>query len=374
MRASIDARYIRERPSGIGAYVRALVDRIPALAPRDTFQLWVDPRAKRPITRAPNVTETVVAAPANSLRTLLWPARLADLSGVDVLHEPFNLLGRGVRCATVVTVHDLIWLLTPAASEGLSPATPFQALFYRDGILRALREATRIVSISRATADAIRLVAPEASARVRVIPHGVEPRFRPAEDPDASRRDAARLLGTDDPYFLVMGQNAPYKNHVGILEGFAAADLGPRVRLVLLQRLYSGGEVARRARALGLEDRVIWPERLSDEQVLTLLHGALALVQFSRFEGFGMPAAEAMAAGTPVVASDIPPLVEVLGGAGLHVPLDPRALGAALRRVAETPALRGELRARGLERARELSWDRSAEAHLEVYREAARSA
>ena len=100
MRASIDARYLRERPSGIGAYVRALVDRIPALAPDDSFQLWVHPRATRPLTRAPNVSEHVVRSGANSLPTLLWPSRLVDLEGVDVLHEPFNLLGRGVRAAT----------------------------------------------------------------------------------------------------------------------------------------------------------------------------------------------------------------------------------------------------------------------------------
>jgi glycosyltransferase involved in cell wall biosynthesis len=371
MRVAIDARYLRERPSGIGAYVRALVDRLPALAPGSSFRLWADPRAPRPLSRAPNVDEVVVRAPANSLATLLWPARLADFHDVDVIHAPFNLLGRGIVCASVVTLHDLIWLLTPRAAEGLSLATPFQYAFYRDGILRALREATRIVAISRATADAIHLVLPEATRRVRIIPHGVEARFRPPESLDAARAHAARLLGTADPYFLVMGQNAPFKNHEGIVEAFAAAELGPRVKLVLLQRLYAGGKLARRVRELGLEGRVIWPERLGDDDVLALLQGALSLVQFSRYEGFGMPAAEAIACGTPVVASDIAPLVEVLGGAGLHVPLDPRELAAALRRIAREPSLRQELAARGVERARELSWDRSAAAHLEVYREAA---
>ncbi len=371
MRASIDCRYIRERPSGIGAYVRALVDRIPALAPADHFQLWVDPRAKRPISAEPNVTEVAVRAPANSLRTLLWPGRLVDLQGVDVLHEPFNLLGRGVRCASVVTIHDLIWLLTPAASEGLSLTTPFQAVFYRDGILRALRRATRIVAISRATADSIAFVMPEARRRVRVIHHGVDARFRPAPDPEAARERAARLLGSEDPYFLVVGQNAPFKNHDAVLEAFAAAELGPRVRIVLLQRLYARGRLARRARELGLEGRVIWRSSLAEDEVVTLLQAALALVQFSRFEGFGMPVLEALACGTPVVASDIPTLVEVMDGAGVNVPLDPRALAAALRRVAAEPVLRGELSARGLERASTFSWERSAREHLDVYREAA---
>jgi glycosyltransferase involved in cell wall biosynthesis len=372
VRASIDCRYIRERPSGIGAYVRALADRVPALARDDRFDLWVDPRAKRPLTGFPNVTETLVRPAANSLPTLLWPSRLADLRAADVLHEPFNLLGRGVPCASVVTLHDLIWLLTPTASEGLSLATPFQALFYRDGIQRTLRLATRIVAISHATASAIHLVAPEASPRVRVVHHGVEARFAPPASDDAARATAARLLGTEDPYLLVVGQNAPFKNHEGILEGFAAADLGPNVRLVLLQRLYAGGRLLERARALGIADRVVFRSGLTEDEVVTLLQAALALVQFSRFEGFGMPALEAIACGTPVVASDIAPLVEVLGGAAVHARLDPRALGAALRRVVAEPLLRAELGARGLERARAFSWDRSAAEHLEVYRDAAR--
>jgi glycosyltransferase involved in cell wall biosynthesis len=270
----------------------------------------------------------------------------------------------------VVTLHDLIWLLSPAAAEGLSPATPFQAVFYRDGILRALRRATRIVTISRATADAIHLVAPEASPRVRVIHHGVEARFRPAADPDAARREAARIVGTEEPFFLVVGQNAPFKNHGAVLEAFAAARLDG-VRLVLLQRLYAGGRLARRAVELGVADRVIWRASLSGDEVITLLQSALALVQFSRFEGFGMPALEAIACGAPVVASEIAPLVEVLGGAALHVPLDVGALGAALRRLAGERSLRAELSARGLERARAFSWDRSAADHLDTYREAA---
>jgi glycosyltransferase involved in cell wall biosynthesis len=368
---SIDCRYIRERPSGIGAYVRALLDRLPAIAPADRFHLWVDPRARRPLTPFPSVREAVVRAPANSLPTLLWPSRLVDLGGADVLHAPFNILGRGVRCATVVTVHDLIWILSPTAAEGLSLATPFQAAFYRDGIWRALRRATRVVTISKATADSILFVAPEARRRLCVIPHGVDARFRPPETLARAQGDAARILGTEAPYFLVVGQNAPFKNHEQILEAFAASGLGAKVKLVLLQRLYSGERLKKRVIELGIEGSTIWLQSATEDQVVTLLQGALALVQFSRFEGFGMPAAEAMACGTPVIASAIPALVEVLGGAGIHVDLSPSELARALRRIAGEPGLRAELSGLGLERARELSWDRSARAHLEAYHAAA---
>ena len=351
MRVAIDCRYVRERPSGIGAYVQALVDRVPSLARHDRFDLWVDPRARRPLSTSLNVREHVVRAPPNGLRTLTAPARLADLGGTDVLHAPFNILGRGVPCATVVTVHDLMWLDAPALAENPSALTPLKAAFYRDGILRALREATRLVAISRATADAIGCYAPEARDKTEVIPHGIESCFVPPADREAADHDARALLGIDGPYLLVVGQNTPSKNHDAVRAAFVAADLDPRVRLVMLQRLY------RREHA---DPRVVYPERLAHGELLRVLQGATALVQFSRYEGFGMPALEALACGTPVVASDIAPLVEVLGGAAVHVPLRVPDLSRALERVVRDAALRADLSARGVERARAFSWDRCA--------------
>lgn len=371
MRISIDCRYIRHRPSGIGHYVRALIDRLPALAPADTFHLWVGPRASRPLTPFANVDEELVPAPPNSLRTLLCHGRLSDLKGADIFHAPFNLMGRGIPCPTVVTIHDLIWLLTPTASEGWLLLTPYRVAFYRWGILHALRHAARIVAVSEATADAIRRFFPNAFPRVRVIRHGVETRFRPARDPEKARSRAGRLIGDGHPYFLVVGQNAPFKNHRMILDAFGAAGLGSPVNLVFVERLYTRGSLARRARRLGVQGRVFWLKGVEEDDLVALLQSALALIQFSLFEGFGMPALEAMACGTPVIASDIPPLVEVLGGAGVNLPLDIAPLASAIRRIATEGSWRRELSERGLERARSFSWDRSAALHLEVYREAA---
>ncbi len=381
LHVSIDCRYVRERPSGIGAYVRALVDRLPALAPESALSLWVDPRAPRPLSQAPNVRESRVAAPANGLRTLFTPSRLVDLRGVDVFHAPFNLLGRGIACPTVVTIHDLMWLEAPGLAEGVSLATPFKARFYRDGIERALHEATRLVAISRATADAIRRRAPDAGKRVVVIPHGVEARFAPPEDRAARREVALARLGIEGRYFLVVGQNTPSKNHRAVLDAFLAAALPKDVHLVMLERLYRGrrfGVVAAEpldvvARRAGAGSRVLFPDHVSDTFLVDLLQGAEALVQFSRYEGFGMPALEALATGTPVIASDVPALVEVTGGAALHVPLDRERLARALERFVREPSLARELAARGLERARDFSWDRSAHLHLELYRDAARA-
>lgn len=376
MRVCLDSRYVRERPSGIGAYVGALIERLPRLAPDSTFELWVHPRAPRPLSSEPTVTETVVRAPANGLGTLLRPSRLGDLKDIDVLHAPFNLLGRGLRLPTVVTIHDLMWLDRPTLCEAVSPLLPAKVLFYRDGILRALTRATRIVTISSASADAILARAPRAAPRLRVIPHGVDARFRPPAERAAVERRLDERLGIVDPYFLVVGQNTPSKNHAAVLHAFARARLPKNYRLVLLQRLYKsrwGRGLEAEARRLGIRHRLLSLPAVTDSELLELLQGATALVQFSRFEGFGLPVLEAAACGTPVVASDIAPLREVMGGAALHVPLRAEALSRALERIAHDATLWRELSHAGLERSREFSWHRSATAHLEVYRDAARA-
>ncbi len=362
MRVSIDCRYVRERPSGIGSYVQGLLEHLPRLAPDVHFQLWADPRAPRPLSHAPNVEARTVSAVANGLRTLLVPSRLMDLSQVDVLHAPFNTLGRGIACPTVVTIHDLMWLERPHLC-GRSPLWPVQYLYYRDGILRALARATRIVAISHATADAVRghIADPR---RIRVIPHGVHPRFTPLVDSNAetTRRSLARL-GVRRPFFLAVGQNAPFKNHRAVRSAFAAASLPTDVELVIVERLHQQN--------VGRDHRVRVLASVRDDELVALYRATLGLVQFSRWEGFGMPALEAAACGAPILASDIPALRENLDGAALLLPLRIDALRAALEAVARDAVLREELGQRSRERGRRFRWEDSARLHLELYRDAA---
>ena len=379
-RVALDARYLLGRPSGIGAYVQAIAERAPGLRPDWQFDLWLKRGAPSTGLAGGNVSERSVNAAANSLPTALWPTWLVDFKGIDLYHATFNILGRGIPSRVVTTVHDLMWMLHPAWCEGVSLALPFTTAFYSASIMNALRRSQRIIAISAATADSIGQHFPKAKPKVRVVHHGVEPRFRPPASEAGVRAALAPVFGDRkvERYLLVVGQNAPSKNHPLILEAFAKANLPQDVSLVLVQRLYQRGrwgfsgepELAKKARQLGILDRVVWLERVTDADVVHLFQGALGLVQFSKFEGFGMPVLEAIACGTPVVASDIAPLVEVLGGAALHAHLDVPSLADALRRLATNPALEADLRGRGLERARAFSWERCAREHVEVYEEA----
>jgi glycosyltransferase involved in cell wall biosynthesis len=213
---------------------------------------------------------------------------------------------------------------------------------------------------------------PGARDRIAVTYNAVSPAFSPPTDPETSRRRAAAVLGTEAPYFLVVGKNEPYKAHHIAVQAFAAA-AQPSERLVLVQREHPGRGLSRLVRRLGLPSRVIWAPSLSQDDLIEVLRSARALLQPSVIEGFGIPVLEAIACGCPVVASDTPALVEVLDGAALHGRIgDPDDIARAIRRLRDQ-ALQAELRERGLERARAFSWDATARATLDVYRDAHRA-
>jgi len=364
----IDARYVEPKPSGIGRYVEALVERLPQLAPAQPFELWTHPARPTPVT-LPNVHCRPIAAPSDGLRTLLAPNRLAPLGPDDVAHFPFSILGRGLPCATVVTVHDLMWWEQPELVEGRAWLRPFRTPYYRRGLRWALTHATRLIAVSEATRDRILAVAPECEPRVRVTYNAAAPLFTPPESPSAAAERAAAILGSTAPYYLVVGKNEPYKAHEVAVRAFARSS-SPEELLVLVQRASRSRGLEQLAQSLGVSARLRFLPAVSGAELVSLLQAARALLQPSIVEGFGIPVLEAMACGCPVVASDTPALREVTGGAGLHATVgDPVALGNAITQLRALGDA-AELRRRGLARAQAFSWQRTAERTLAIYREA----
>jgi glycosyltransferase involved in cell wall biosynthesis len=365
----IDARYVEPKPSGIGRYVEALVERLPRLAPDASFELWTHPARPNPVS-APNVHGRTVAAPADGLRTLLMPQRLGRLRPHDVIHFPFSLLGRGLPCATVVTVHDLMWLEQPELVEGRALMRQLRKPYYRRGMRWALTRATRLIAVSEATRQRMLEAAPECEARVRVTHNAADPRFAPAESASVAAERAAAVLGSRASFYLVVGKNEPYKGHEVAVKAFAQS-ARPDELLVLIQRASAGRGLRLLAERLNIASQLRFLPAVSGDQLVSLLQAARALLQPSIVEGFGIPALEAMACGCPVVASDTPALAEVLAGAGLQARVgDSAAFADAITRL-RAPGAEAELRARGLARARDFSWERTARQTLAVYREAA---
>jgi glycosyltransferase involved in cell wall biosynthesis len=365
MLVAVDCRYIRERPSGIGAYVEALALKLPGYAPSRQFVLWRDSRARGPLSTAGNVREVTIRVGPNSPLTILWPSLFTSLNDYELFHNPHNILPRGVRCPAVVTVHDV--LAIDDARLHRSGLNQLKGLYYPQAVWRALTRATRLIVPSVATADRVATWLPDAVRRTDVIPMAPGSLFKAPHDLDAARRLVAERFGIEQPYVLVVGENNVNTSHSTAVAGFAQA-AAPPYRLVLLQRLGKADGLKRLAAVLGIADRVVWLSGASRADVVLLMQGAQVLLQPSRYEGFGLPVIEAMACGCPVIASDIPALREVSGGAAVLVPAgDTNGFARALRNVLASSEHRRSLREAGLDRARAFSWDRTVRETAAVY-------
>jgi len=363
MRIGIDARLWGEPRSGIGRYTRTLVEALIRQEPDQHWALYLDRAAE--------------GIPAGAVtRCLPWPQRLVwtlwaapralRADPVDVFHGVTGFeLPVGVPGRLVTTVHDLVPLRWPA----LVPRRHRWAV--RCLLGGALRRAARVIAVSEATRAELLARYRLAPEKVRVIHEAADPRFGPAAAP---ARSAVRArYGLRAPYVLFLGLLEPKKN-VGALLGAVArlraqGAWGP-TELVVAGAAGWGPDTGRAARRLGLDGVTRFLGPVPDADLPALYGEALAFVFPSLWEGFGLPVLEAMAAGTPVVASNRGALPEVTAGAALLVDPRPAPLAEALGTILGDPGLQARLREAGLTRAAAFSWDRTAAQTLAVYREA----
>jgi glycosyltransferase involved in cell wall biosynthesis len=372
---AIDARYVRERPSGIGAMVEALVRDVPARMPDVSFLLLRHPLGPSPLSTAPNVREVTVSFEANGPKTLFMLPSRVNLSGVDLFHAPFNTLPAGLPMRTLVTIHDIMWLTNPSlcGAEGLWGHV--QSWFYRNGIQRAIRSADHIIAISQATRNEVITHHPKAASRCTTIPHGVDPKFTPSYDPsndETIRVAQQRHAPGARQHVLIVGRAAPYKNQGNAVLAFLDAfPDSPDTHLVVVQRLgHEGASFQRLARQRGARDRVHVVPPMPERDLIALYRGALCLCHPSIQEGWGMPIAEAMACGCPVITSHCSAMPEVAGSAALFVePSSVPNIAQALRTLAGDSMLRSRMIQKGLLRTRELSWNHTADQTAQIYRQ-----
>jgi glycosyltransferase involved in cell wall biosynthesis len=328
----VDADVLGRQRTGDETYVRNLLRELVPLA--DGANVRLAAVTRRPELVPAGVEAVELPARFQELRMALGLPKALRRLGADLCHTQYALPLRS-PCPCVVTVHDVSFERDPELMNRKD------GRIFRTVVPRAVKKAARVLTVSERTKRDLVELYGVASARIVVTPNGVDPVFTPGE-------------GSRD-YVLAVGAIQGRKNQLGALDAANAVGLpfvvvGPEKDPALAEELRRRG-----ARVVGYVE----PDRLAE-----LYRNAACLIQPSRFEGFGLPVLEAMASGTPVVATREPALEEVAGDAAVFV--DQERLSDGIRRAL---AERERLVWAGLERAREFTWEATAEKTLEVYLE-----
>ncbi|GMU65156.1 MAG: glycosyl transferase [Acidobacteriota bacterium] len=361
---AIDARKIGD--FGIGTYVRGLIGALARLDAAHRYLLLAGPEGPETLRNLPgNFRWVDERSPGYSLRELVTLPRALRRAGADLFHAPHYVLPLGLPCPAIVTVHDLIHLRFPGQRTRLELA------YARWMIGRATRIAARVLAVSEATATELVDRFDVERDRVEVIANGVDEEFR-REVSEVELAAALAELDLAPGYLLFVGNPKPHKNLERLLEAYSRLRAARAVTPALVLAGDRDGDrspVSGWIAAAGLEGSVVRVGHLPAARLPALYRGAALLVQPSLWEGFGLPVAEAMAAGVPVVAADRGALPEVAGDAARLVdPDDPAAIAAAIGALLDDPVAAAELGRRGRARSAAFRWQETARRTLAVYR------
>lgn len=389
MRIGIDATcWANQR--GYGRFTRELVGAMIQLAPQHDFVCFVDQRAATCFDiRAANVRVVVAdqsasptdAASADGYRSPadMWRLmRKVAAEPLDVFFSPsvYTYFPLPLRLRTVVTIHDAIAERHPT----LTLPSPRARLFWRLKVKLALWQSRLVLTVSDFAAQEIAEVHRIPAARIRVALEAPSAEYRPS-DSDQQWQATARRIGlpAEARWLTYVGGFNPHKNLDVLVRAHRTASqrVPFRLFLVMIGRVqgdvFHGNLSAIRdtIRECRTTDLILWPGFMSDADIRDLHCGAVALVLPSENEGFGLPAVEAAACGTPVIATTHSPLPQLLKGGGLFTaPRDEAALSSAIEQLATDEPARRRMGAEARVRAGALSWTRGAQSALDALEEA----
>jgi glycosyltransferase involved in cell wall biosynthesis len=365
MHIGIDARLTHYRQAGISQYILQLIEGLARCETEDQFTILQSYKSKEPLLHRPNFKRRLLFTPSHHrLEQLTLPIEISPLR-LDLLHSPDFIppLRRPRSCASVITIHDLVFMLYPHFLTK-------KAAHYYGQIDQAVLHTDAIIAVSHATKQDIMRLLGVPERKITVIHEAASPIYRPIKSEDVRGRVRARF-GIHSPFLLFVSTIEPRKNVPTLLRAFRwlLDHYHPAVKLVLAgEKGWLYEDVMQLLGELKLEEEVIFLGRVSSEELLWLYNAAEVLVAPSIYEGFGLTPLEAMACGTPVVVSNVSAFPEVVGDAGLLVdPHNVEELAIAIWRILDDPDLRASLVEKGLRRAATFSWDKAAQETLALY-------
>ncbi len=364
----MDVRALCWERSGFTRYIRNLLVNLAELDEENEYVLYMNTgREVEEVRGKSNFSVRVIGMPMPAYKYISIPVCLAR-DRIDLFHSMTQELPFTGSCRMVTTCYDLNVEFFPGLYRWRVRMLSALRL-----ARRSARRADRIIAISDNTKNDLVRVYGVSPGKVTVIPLGVEESFRPADRQEA-RETVRRTHGIEGPFVLYVGQIREQKNISRLLDAFREVrGRGAGHKLVLSGHTMRGsehydleGEAARR----GLEESVVHISRYQETGDLAVLYNAADLLVYpSLYEGFGLPVLEAMACGTPVVASNTSSMPEVAGDAGMLVdPYDVDAIADAIHSVLTDRDLHTRLSDMGREQAARFSWREAARETLAFYR------
>ncbi len=373
---AVDARRVRD--FGIGTYIRSLMHALGAL---DTINTYTIISAAADVRTLSGLPENFRHAPYARTDTSLmdhvaFPLFLRSLSP-DLVHIPLNRVPLMMTGPYVVTIHDMASLLFPEEESSLK----FQ--FRRYLFRRGLERATRVMAVSDATKRDVESYLGIPSRRIRRVYNAPDPGFldHPHGPGSEEHRRILERYQIAYPYVLYAGNIRRHKNVPRLIEAFAVlrGQLASHpeykdLRLVIIGDTITQYPAVRQAVIKSRVEQMVRFLGFVPFDTLRCFYESAAAFAFpSRYEGFGLPPLEAMACGTPVVASNTSSLPEVVGDSAMLVnPENVFDIARGIREILLDESLRVELVRRGREHVARFSWESTARQVLEIYREAAR--
>ena len=369
MRIGIDAHVLGSRAGGNETYMRALLKAMHTHAPETDLCAFISPERRTHASPAYGFPTVPIPVRSSYLRVPLVLPWLAARHGVDVLHVQYTAPPY-CPCPYVVSMHDVVVKRFPE-SMPFGDRNRLRLLSRH-----TLRRAARVFVLTDAMRREISETYGVPAERCDLVQPFRDPLFVPITDSErlAAARQKYKL---PEQYILYVGQVQPRKNLVRVAQACARLrDHGLATPLVIVgRRAWLYGPMLEAIQALDLGDRIQFTGYVDREDLPVLYSGAALFAYISEYEGFGIPVLEALACGTPVLASTDPALLEVAGGeqsAACHVsPYDVDAIEEALVRLLTDTELRADLAARGPQRAAHFTPARTAQAALDGYAKAA---
>ena len=372
-----DARSVVSQGSGVGNYTANLLRNMVRLDDAFSFTVLRHSQATEPLVRSDRAREVVlIPGETTSIDTLLRSGRLMRLHGYSLYHSPSDMVPLRLPCPFVVTMHDMMWVESPKLVASFPPSRIARHYWYRAQFAYAIRRAEKVIATCQATADTISRVFPNHAAKVRVVKQGLDlRRFHKSRVPRRSVLDD--WVPRECRFALAVGDGSPHDNHANIVRAYlhATTDM-PDHRLVLARRFDRwDNEMKRLLARPDVRHRVLVYPYVPDDILMALYGHAQMLVLASHHGGSGVQAMEAMALGTPVLASTASSLMETTTGAALHAnAADVLDISVKIRVLLDDDVLRKRLVEAGKKLVATHTWERCASDTLNVYREAVSAA